>query len=449
MFPVSLWLAGNKTNFYNKAYLTVAGKNANLVVNLTSTRPFVPNWTFYSQGGESAKGMLTPAVSSMQKLKPKYVRIDHIYDFYNVVSKDSSGNLNFNWSNLDVELKAILAMGATPFISLSYMPGAISSGNEVDLPISWNEWSKVVTATVEHISGSSALAINNVYYEVWNEPDLFGKFKISGAKSYLNLYKYASIGAADARNVLPFKFGGPASTALYKSWFVDFLKYVKSNNLRLDFYSWHRYSPYLSDYETDLANLTLWKEEVKDINVPELVISESGHSPEIDGGYDTKFSAIHTLAILTTLQQKVDKVFTFEIIDGASDKKNWGRWGLLTNEKWGIPEEKSRFAAMQFLNQMIDSGVELKFEGQGDFVKATGLIGSKSIKILLINYDPSGKHFEKTPLTIIGLPEGEYTYRYSEFLNQPYELTVLIDAEWKTDLYLKPNTAVLIELTRK
>ena len=107
------------------------------------------------------------------EVKTQYVRIDHIYDGFNVVNRED-GNLKFDWTGLDRIVDKIRATGATPFLSLSYMPLAISKGDIVDEPKDWNEWALTVQRTIEYYSGEKGIA--NVYYEVWNEPDLFGKW---------------------------------------------------------------------------------------------------------------------------------------------------------------------------------------------------------------------------------------------------------------------------------
>ena len=78
----------------------------------------------------------------------------------------------------------------------------------------------MVQRTIEHYSGEKGIA--NVYYEVWNEPDLFGKWTMGGNKDYKKLYLYASRGAQAARVSQTFKFGGPATTGLYKNWLDQF-----------------------------------------------------------------------------------------------------------------------------------------------------------------------------------------------------------------------------------
>ena len=88
-----------------------------------------------------------------------------------------------------------------------------------------------------------------------------------------------------------------------------------------------------------------------------LKISESGITPEIDPGYDGKGSAIQTIASSVILEGKISKLFTFEIKDGPGTEKYWGRWGLMTNDKFGAPEIKPRYNAIRFLNKMTGSGL--------------------------------------------------------------------------------------------
>jgi len=131
-------------------------------------------------------------------------------------------------------------------------PSIAKDGSILNYPNNWADWETKVKEMVEHISGRGGLAISDVYYEVWNEPDLFGRFKIGGSKNYLDLYSHAAIGASRAVNTLPYKIGGPATTGYYENWMRGLLNFVNANGLRLDFLSWHRYSKNLDNYLTDV-----------------------------------------------------------------------------------------------------------------------------------------------------------------------------------------------------
>ncbi|HLE49824.1 MAG TPA: hypothetical protein VI791_01625, partial [Patescibacteria group bacterium] len=178
-----------------------AGFPANLVVDYDGVLGQMPTpWRNLAQGGEEPKAMLGNVTNEIKALRPEYIRLDHIYDAFKVVSKEG-GQVRYDWSGLDIAVNEILATGAKPMLSLSYMPPAISRGDIIDLPTNWNDWGQVVRATVEHYSGRGNRNISGVIYEVWNEPDLFGSYKTYGDKNYLTMYEVSSRAAQGATNV--------------------------------------------------------------------------------------------------------------------------------------------------------------------------------------------------------------------------------------------------------
>ncbi|MBN1168517.1 hypothetical protein JXA63_01350 [Candidatus Woesebacteria bacterium] len=445
--PVGVLLLDRKTYFFSRAYREVSGSKANLVINLRQSYELSGKpWKNLSQGGEETDGMLFAVSDKVSMLQPEYIRIDHVFDFYDVLSRNDDGEIVYNWTKLDSEIKAITDIGAKPFISLSYMPQVLSTGSEVDTASNWGEWRQLVRMTIEHISGKYGLGIKDVYYEVWNEPDLFGSYRLYGQKNYLIMYQNASLGAQDAKNILDFKIGGPATTGLYENWFRDFLMYGVRNNLRIDFYSWHRYSTKIEDFEKDHNNVREWIINYPTYSDIEFIITEAGHNSENDIGYDGEYSAIHTMAVNLGLFEKINKVFQFEIKDGPGPEKYWGRWGMLTHESFGEPEEKPRFWAIDFLNN-INRGKFPVF-GQGTWVKALASGRVDHIKLIIVNYDPYYSHSETVPITFINLPSEKFIYRRSDFLGGKKERTVNINdvSSWNTEEYFTPNTAAMIEI---
>lgn len=439
-----VYLVGVKTGFIKRAF----GVPANLVIDLESS--FVNPadcWRSLAQGGEAKGRMLAPAIADIKKLQPRYIRIDHIYDSYDVVGRGEGGKLTFNWQNLDATVSDILAMGATPFLSLSYMAPVISKDGKVESePANWSDWQTVVQKTVEHYSGRNSMNLKGVYYEVWNEPDLFGGFKAGGNKNYLNLYQYAQAGAVSAENVNSFKIGGPATTGLYKSWIDALLVSAQSGRIRLDFLSWHDYSRDLDKYDSDVRNIAAWTSRYPGYSNIELVVSELGINSENDQAYDGKISAIHTLATTSVLQGNINKCFHFEIIDGAGPEKFWGRWGLLTNEKFGSPTPKTRYSAIQFLNRMV--GERISVGGSGSWVKAFGRRDGDTTRILVVNYDPSGSHNEMVPFNLTNLPFKKFMFKRIDFLGGSSSQIVDISTlNWTTDVGFSPNTAAIFEIT--
>lgn len=436
------WLVLQPTKLFKRAF----GVKADLVIDAGSSYSLGGNvWQNLAQGGEEKTRMLASVIDKIKVLQPEYIRIDHIFDGYDIVSRDGSGSLVFNFSLLDQTLTDITAVGAKPFISLSYMPPVISKGDINDLPKAWSDWELSVQKLVEHISGKGGLGIGGVYYEVWNEPDLFGKFKTSGEKNYLDLYQHTAIAVGRSQNTLPFKIGGPATTALYKAWFDNLLKFTSENNLRLDFYSWHRYSKDLEDFENDYLQAATWLSDYPQYSNLELIISEAGPNSENDKAYDNAFGAIHTLAVNTLMENKITRLFTFEIKDGPGPEQYWERWGILTHEKFGEPQAKPRYHALAFLNRM--QGKKINVAGEGSWVKAFAKEDKAIIKILIVNYDPAGRHFEDAPLTFVNLPFRNFIFRKTSFGGKAGEIKVATDsAFWKTQLPMEANTATIIEL---
>jgi len=292
-------------------------------------------WSGASQGFETlpeADLRLSSTSTLLKNVGVKYVRIDHIYDGYGVVSK-VDGRLSYDWAKLDAMVGDIIAAGALPYFSISYMPPAISRGDILDFPVEWGEWGQVVAATVGHYSRDYKGGLSNVIYEVWNEPDLFGGWKMGGPKNYVTLYSVAANAANRVKNVKPFKIGGPATTGFYPAWVTGFYDKLDSS-VRIDFFSWHRYSARVEDFVSDAVTAKKMM-ETRIARSQYLYISEWGVNPERSSAYDGRWVAAHFLAVNTALSDtNIDLTLAFEVMDGApGDKQFHGGWGMLTNPK--------------------------------------------------------------------------------------------------------------------
>lgn len=462
MFMVILVIA-TPLFFYSFQYFSRASAvKANIVVDINKVSgPFPDRWKALAQGGEEAgMRMLESVVSKVSGLYPKYIRLDHIYDFYDVVSRNSSGNLNFDFSKLDETVCDIYHTGAKPFFSLGYMPPTMSDdGSLIGKPKNWNEWAFLVQKTIEHYSSKETVlpcgALDNfwktdIYYEVWNEPDLesFGKWKYqSGGKSYSDLYFYSVKGAQQAQNVLAFKIGGLVTTALYKNWIQNFLNYIIANNLRIDFLSWHHYSKKTNDYTQDVININKWLGEDPKYNHYEnlpKIISEWGYDSEKNPIADTEVGAAHTIASLRNLiNAGLELSFLFEIKDGPTLS-----WGILTYQG----EEKPRYKALKMLNAL--DGNQLIVEGEGTNVSAIASINDVNIVLILTNYDETGRNYEAVPVTFKNLENVNYklTKTFLNGLSDTSLNLITINGELKLSgeksIIMPANTVMALELSK-
>ena len=450
MSLLPILLLGSQT--IQQLIIKATGTNANLIIDASVTLGKInPVWNSYAQGGEASVDMLAPVLAAVTALHPRYIRIDHIYDHFNVVSRDTNGTLKFNFSELDAIVTTITKTGAIPFVSLSYMPSVIAEGGDITgKPTNWNEWSLVVRQTIEHISGKTQLNIADVYYEVWNEPDLFGNWKYYGDKNYLTLYEYSVNGATAATNTQSFKIGGPAITKLYKNWITALANYVTQKNLRLDFFSWHLYTKNPQEYAKDISNVTSWLFPYPSLVTLPRLITEWGFDSDINSGYDNMLSAAHAIATVRNTLAGYEHLFAFELVDGLdpAGKQYWGRWGLITHPSQG-QVTKPRYSAFMLLNQI--GGLRLLVKGEGTWVTGIATSGENgNVQLLVVNYDPTNSHVESVPIQFKGLKVGNYSLKKqslrTQIMNSPAQTIQVTEATFSTQLIMPANTLPLLQL---
>lgn len=405
-------------------------------------------WRGVAQGHEVSEMRLDTTVGALKGAGVQYVRIDHLYDGFGVVER-VDGRLTYNWTKLDLLVGDIVAAGALPYFSLSYMPPAISRGDILDLPREWGEWGQVVAATVAHYSRDWRGGLNGVIYEVWNEPDLFGGWKMYGDKNYTTLYTVAANAAVGVKGTKPFKIGGPATTGFYPAWVDGFYKRL-AEDVRIDFFSWHRYSAEVEDFVSDAEAA---REQMRPIitRAQDLYISEWGVNPERGSGYDSRWAGAHFLAVITALESSaVDLALAFEVQDGVQGESQFhGGWGMLTNPKYGPVLKKPRFRALEMVNQL--AGRKLNVAGQGSFVTAMGAVDQDGVvRVLAVNYDKNGRHKEVFPLTLSGLIDVSYLVT-EETLSGRKVVNELVPTGGvlRREIALDASDAVMVSVSKK
>lgn len=423
------------------------GKPATITVDTkTVTEPIRTDFLHaFAQGGEEATDMLAPIVSEVRNLKPKLIRLDHIYDSYDVVRRSGS-SLTFDFTRLDRAVDTIVSTGAKPVLSLSYMPRVIAKDSTItNPPNNWEEWALVIQRTVEHFSGKSGKNISGVYYEVWNEPDLeqFGRWKLAGEKNYLTLYRFAARGASNARNVNAFSLGGPATTGLYKNW-IEAL--VTSGN-RLDFLSWHSYLADPKQYDIDQRNLISWLLGYPRYTLIPKLITEFSFSGKKDRRYQTTYAAAYTAAVFRQLVSGGPTyLFSFQLKDGPGQEGGDG-WGLVAHESNG-KKLKPRYFVYTFLDAMAGNRVLLT--GEGTWVTGFATKNGNTYRVMLVNFDRGGYHTETVPVTFTNLDPGSYTYR-ERFLfgRNVVSKETISTASFTRHVSMPAQSLAILELTKQ
>lgn len=423
-----------------------SGKPANIIVDTTALLEPIQTdfYHAFAQGGEENNDMIASIVGDVKTLKPKYIRIDHIYDYYNVVGK-SGDSLSFDWSRLDGYINSIVTTGAKPVLALSYMPSAIAKdGVIINPPTNWDDWALVIQKTIEHYSGKSEKNMSGVMYEVWNEPDLaqFGSWKIGGDKNYLTLYRYASIGANNAKNTNAFSLGGPATTGLYKTWIMGL---VNSGN-RVNFFSWHSYLVDPIRFTTDERNIIDWLLPYPKYTLLPKLITEFGFTGAKSKGYSGLFGAAHAAAVIRQLISGGPAyLFTFQLKDGPSQSDGSG-WGLITHDDNGL-RKKPRFFLYNFIDTM--AGTRLRLTGEGTWVTGFSSVRDGMIRVLLVNFDSNGNHAEDVPITFANLSFGDYTMKTRFLVGKDVSTIVsVLESSYSTKISMPAQTVAIIELTK-
>jgi hypothetical protein len=436
-------------DYSGRAYVV---EPANIVIHADQvTGPLPHNWQALAQGGEE-KGvrMLENVIPKVAELQPRFIRIDHIYDFYDVVNVLPDGALIFNWTELDKTVCDILQTGAKPFFNLGYMPETLSQdGTLIGAPKNWHDWQIIVQKTIGHYSGDTICGegldenLVDVYYEVWNEPDLetFGKWSIhGGTKDYKLLYYYAVKGAEEAVTNRTYFIGGPAITAAYQNWFQLFINYVDAYNLRLDFLSWHHYGSDTNSFARDMKQIDYWlsDEEYEKYRQLPRIISEWGFDSGTNPLSETNIAAAHTVsAIRYLVEENLEMAFAFEIKDGPIP-----RWGILSYDG----TIKPRYQALQLLNVL--GNIRLQVEGEGSHVKALASRKPGSVSVVLVNYDLENQHSEIVPFAIEGLTPGDYTLTRNSLDSVPDSTFTRVDetGRYAELVPMEANSIVTFEL---
>ena len=156
-----------------------------------------------------------------------------------------NGRLLYSFFNADQVFDFLLSIGVRPFVELSFMPKALSSGRKtvfsyqgnVTPPKSHRAWAELVGKIAEHwVRRYGATEVRRWFFEVWNEPNLKA-FWTGSQSNYFELYR---VTAAALKRVDPLlKVGGPATAK--NAWIPAFLDVCSRTRTPVDFVTTHHY----------------------------------------------------------------------------------------------------------------------------------------------------------------------------------------------------------------
>ncbi len=316
--------------------------------------------------------------------------------------------------NYETIIKKISDSGGTVILNLFGTPSGL--GRVLDKnspPHNLKAYKELVKNTIRKLSCNKKY---NIWYEVWNAPDL-EDFFLGERSEYLNLYRIVGEAVKELRleAKIHIPLGGPsvsswfaniqANNILYpeRSLIYELIKYCYSYRLPLDFISWHAYSsdPKLEKQDTiyQKSFIKLIREWLKYFNFSSslpLVIDEWNFDGPAnilsERGKDSSVTASFIPAHLKNMYEAgVDYQTYFSLEDFADNKegvnRNLGIFGFSAERIDSKGHAKASYNTLRMLNLL---GNELLPSPSGDdFV---GLITTKSadyLAVLIYNYiDP-------------------------------------------------------------
>jgi xylan 1,4-beta-xylosidase len=157
------------------------------------------------------------------------------------VNADPTLAASYNFGPSDTMINDIVAAGAEVHFRVGR--SNLTGTGQNTPPPDFAKYAQIVQHVIMHYNQGwdNGFSLGIRYFEIWNEPD-FTPFWTGTAAQYYDLYKTIalSIKAADSKALV----GGPAISTFndIKGLRVSFLKYLKTNQVPLDFYSFHKYT---------------------------------------------------------------------------------------------------------------------------------------------------------------------------------------------------------------
>jgi len=313
-------------------------------------------------------------------------------------SKDPEKEESYNFKYCDKAIKSSRDIGIETFFRIGE-----SWGRDEDKhppPPDFDKFANAAAHIVRHYNfgWANGFYYNIKYWEIWNEPG-GSKFWYGGTpEQYFQLYEKTARAIKEVDKNLT--VGGPGNTpadTLSKKWGYGFLKYVKENNVPLDFYSWHIYTSrplevlqVSKDVRKMLNEIGLNNVEsiITEWNQAEFLPSPPGtfkRRPNHREFFSSIYNAAYTAAVLIHLQD-TDVIFAHRYRGDA------GGMGLF---EYDGSYRKPAYAYKAF-REMIKHPVRLELKGLEDlpegFTAIAGISEDKNSIALLISDYREGKN---------------------------------------------------------
>ncbi len=198
-------------------------------------------------------------LKEVQKEIPfEYIRCHGIFsDDMMVYNEDKYGDPIYNFSYIDQLFDFFMEVNLKPFVEIGFMPSKLASKDDtlfywkanVSYPTDINKWNRLVFNFVKHcVERYGIEEVRKWYFEIWNEPEIKGAFWLETDELFFQFFNdtFCTIKKVDK----DLKVGGCGNSVYafqMNEWFETFSSYCISNQLDLDFISYHIYPVVVSE----------------------------------------------------------------------------------------------------------------------------------------------------------------------------------------------------------
>jgi xylan 1,4-beta-xylosidase len=323
-----------------------------------------------------------------------YKAIDAIFPDF---SKDPNAASSYNFAPTDQLIKNIRSIGARVYFRVGRTNRAgIDFANQVwfnSYVPDTDKFAEVVRHVVMHYNKGWAggYHFNIQYWEIWNEPD-FQPFWRGTAAQYYELYKKCATAILSADSTV--KIGGPANTTHNDAAGMQesFLKFVKDNNLPLDFYSYHHYANKSVNPRDNARWATFYRTLLDSYGFTKAEIVNSEYGTALDG---TKLiggavaEAVFTAEAQMYMQDSpVDQVYSYMMIPLKPSQHSPEVAPTKENKAFGMVSTLNRTAERLWASGGDDTG----------FAVLAGRSAAKhELRVLIANYEVSAQNMGPIP----------------------------------------------------
>lgn len=299
-------------------------------------------------------------------------------------------------------------------------------------PKDYNTWRLLVAGLMNRLK---LLDIKIDYFALYGEPNFgttwWGEGGTKAIASFLEHYKQT---AQAIRNVSPeAQIGGAAfgsihvpldlsSSSRHAKWIREFINFVNKNNIPLDFFTWHSYTPRTEMYRLDAKTIRNYLDDKGLKKVP-ILLTEwgvEGRGQFLRDKASTHFGASFATAALIEISHSTnDGQNYYTILDGNA------RFGLINHDH----QPKSAFNAFRLFSMLEGDEIEAKTdefpykitlrtsEVEQEDIKVVATKGTEGIMLLATYYvpvvpekDPQYDLSRRIKIIIKGISYKKYAY---------------------------------------